>query len=89
MTNNLRFFLALTIPLGLSACGGGSSEPADDASSLSAEMIAVGEAVGAGEYAFETVDYLSHNFGSLDDGKGNKYMVRLDILDRLTRSRFE
>jgi flavodoxin len=76
-------FLILIATIGLTACDGGSNEPATESaslpaanvSSLSDEMIAVGEAVGAGEYAFETVDYLSHNFGSLDDGKGNKYMV--------------
>ena len=57
----------------LPACG----QANDDSSvaSLTPEMLGVAREIGTGDYAYETVDHLSHRFGSLDDGKGNRYMV--------------
>ena len=64
--------LALSIS-SLPAC----KQAGDDSSigGLTTEMLDVAREIGTGDYAYDAVDHLSHSFGSLDDGKGNRYMV--------------
>ena len=59
------------------ACLPACEQTRDDVSvgRLTPEMLGVAREIGTGEYAYATVDHLSHNFGSLDDGQGNRYMV--------------
>lgn len=43
--------------------------------SLTPEMLGIAEAVGTGDYAYQTVEHLSHNFGSQVDEQGRRHTV--------------
>jgi hypothetical protein len=74
-----RLFEILTLSVVLSAqCAGAQAEapaPKKKPTSLSSEMLSLARSVGVGDYLYSTNKKLSEGFGSLDDGKGNRYMV--------------
>jgi hypothetical protein len=52
-----------------------SAQVIAQSSPLTKDMQRVAAAVQNGDYAYKVTEHLSLNFGSLPDGKGNKYMV--------------